>query len=158
MLYRVSSLFFRDEKKRTFAHQFMSFAIIGVGNTIIDFGIYTLLTRYTSVFSYHTSGKYFANVISFTIATTFSFYCNHTWTFRRTRRPPLAEIVMFYSTTMSGLVVNTGILFVLSSYFAVNDLIAKAFGTLFSMTWNFFLKKFWVFSKDEHRGAELVKA
>jgi putative flippase GtrA len=47
--------------------------------------------------------------------------------------------------------VNTGILFCLTYFVAVNDLVAKAFGTIFSMCWNFFLKKFWVFSKEEKK-------
>lgn len=144
-LFRGVGYVARTPAQQQTLHQFFTFALIGVGNTIIDFGIYTLLTRHTTIFDYHTSGRYVANVISFGIATTFSFYANRTWTFRRKNGPETGEVVRFYTTTISGLLWNTLILYVLSSVLGINDLVAKLFGTVFSMLWNFFFKKYWVF-------------
>lgn len=145
LLYRTAALVFRKEHRRRSGHQFLVFAVIGVVNTAIDLGIYTYLTRATATFSYETSGKYFANVISFTVATTFSFFANRSWTFRRTGPASAGEAVRFYATTLLGLAVNTGALFVLVAYAGTNDLVAKLFATVCSMIWNFSLNKLWVF-------------
>ncbi|MBI5003955.1 GtrA family protein [Candidatus Kaiserbacteria bacterium] len=135
------------DEHREMIRQFFTFAVIGVANTAIDFAIYGLLTRHVGVFDYRTPGRYVANVISFGIATTFSFYCNRIWTFRRRYPAQMTEVARFYTTTVSGLLWNTAILFVLSSMAGINDLIAKLCATLFSMIWNFFFKKYWVFAK-----------
>lgn len=145
MLYRAAGLVFRAEHRRRSGHQFLIFGTIGVMNTAIDFGIYTYLTRATAVFSYETSGKYFANIISFTAATTFSFFCNRAWTFRRKGKPSAGEAVRFYAAMLSGLVLNTGALYLLVAYAGTNDLVAKLFATVCSMIWNFSLNKIWVF-------------
>jgi len=144
-LFRCAGYITRTPAQQEALHQFSTFALIGIGNTIIDFAIYTLLTRHTEIFDYHTSGRYIGNVISFGVATTFSFYANRTWTFRRKQGPSTGETVRFYTTTISGLFWNTAILFALSSMVGINDLVAKLFATLFSMIWNFFFKKYWVF-------------
>ncbi len=127
--------------------QFLSFGIIGVTNTAIDLILYTWLTRAVPMFDYRTPGKYPANVIAFLAATTFSFYANRTWTFRRKGRPPAAEVGRFYATTLSGLTVNTGLLFVFSTFMGMNDLAAKVLSTVFSMVWNFAFTKMWVFAE-----------
>ena len=94
-------------------------------NTVIDFGIYYLLTRHTQLFDYRTPWKYAANSISFLTATTFSFWMNRTWTFRRGGRPTLAESLRFYATTLGGLLVNNSVLFVLNQFAGINPRRAK---------------------------------
>ncbi len=125
----------------------MTFAVIGVINTAIDFSIYILLTRHTRFFDYRTDWRYAANTISFLTATTFSFFVNRAWTFRRTAAPSWGEALRFYATTLSGLVINNGVLFLFSQIGGINDIVSKIFSTVFSMVWNFTFKKFWVFSE-----------
>jgi putative flippase GtrA len=144
-LYSLISRFLHTDKSRQTGHEFVKFAILGVFNTMIDFGIYTLLTRHTAFFDYHKPTKYLANAISFLIATTFSFYANRTWTFGRTDKPSMGEAARFYTTTLSGLLINSGVLFIGNQIFSINDLLAKVFSTIFSTIWNFTFKKFWVF-------------
>ncbi len=136
----------KSPARRESLHQFVKFALIGVVNTAVDFGIYTLLTRYTVAFDYHTARKYIANLISFLIATTFSFYANRSWTFRRTDKATLGEATRFYSTTVSGLFLNEILLLIMVRGFGIYDLIAKVFATFVTIFWNFLFKKFWVFT------------
>ena len=143
----------RSPERRETAEQFMRFAIIGVANTCIDFGIYYLLTRHTSFFSAERPTRYLANVISFCTATTWSFFANRTWTFGRTDRPTFGEAARFYATTISGLAINSGVLYVCSQVFAVNDLVSKVFSTVFSTVWNFAFKKLWVFVPETEKEA-----
>jgi putative flippase GtrA len=139
------SLFWKNKKTRDSVHQFIKFALIGFVNTFVDFGIYYLLTRHTSFFYYTKPTKYLANCISFLTATTMSFFANRAWTFGRRDRATLNEASRFYATTLSGLLINNGILFLLNHYFFVNDLVSKVFSTIFSTVWNFTFKKLWVF-------------
>lgn len=146
--YRLSARFFKSSEKIEAGRQFLTFAVIGIGNTIIDFGIYYVLTRHTEFFNYHTDWRYAANSISFLIATTFSFWANRSWTFRRKGWPTPMEALRFYTTTLGGLLVNNFVLFIFSSFIGINDLISKIFSTIFSTVWNFTFKKLWVFTPD----------
>lgn len=152
-LYRIAQLFFKTPESVETARQLFSFLIIGVGNTIIDFGLYYFLTRHTALFNYQTSWRYVANSVSFLIATTFSFWMNRSWTFRRTAPPTVPEFLRFYATTIGGLLINNVALFGLSSLVGINDLVAKVFSTLFSSAWNFVFKKLWVFTPATESGA-----
>ncbi|HEX4104534.1 MAG TPA: GtrA family protein [Candidatus Paceibacterota bacterium] len=149
IFYRISARFFVTPEKIEAGRQFLTFCVIGIGNTIIDFGIYYWLTRYTVFFNYETPRKYIANSISFLAATTFSFIFNRTWTFRQKARPSLNEVMRFYATTLSGLLINNGILFLFNQYGGLNDIVSKAFSTVFSTAWNFTFKKMWVFAPEE---------
>jgi putative flippase GtrA len=158
-LYKIARIFFKTPELIETARQLFTFIIIGVVNSVIDFGIYYFLTRHTTLFNYHTSWRYVANSISFLTATTFSFWMNRWWTFRRTEQPTMSEVLRFYTTTVGGLLVNNTILFSLSSFIGINDLVAKVFSTLFSSVWNFIFKKLWVFTpatqKDNNETAVL---
>lgn len=146
LFYRIAERFFKKPDRVEAGRQFLTFAVIGVMNTIIDFGIYYFLTRHTALFNYHTPWKYVANSISFLTATTFSFWVNRSWTFRRSGWPTLAETLRFYATTLGGLIVNNFVLFILSAFVGINDLVAKVFSTIFSTVWNFSFKRLWVFT------------
>ena len=145
------ALFIKNTARRQTVHEFIKFALIGIVNTFVDFGIYAYLTRHTSFFDYHKPTKYLANSISFMVATTFSFFANRTWTFGRRDRATVGEAARFYTTTLTGLLINNGILFILNHFFKVNDLVSKVFSTVFSTTWNFIFKKFWVFIPETER-------
>ena len=148
VFYRISRRFFMTEERIEAGRQFLTFAVIGVGNTIIDFGIYYMLTRHTAFFNYQTNWKYAANSISFLTATTFSFWMNRSWTFRRSGRPTTNEVLRFYATTLGGLLVNNFVLFILNGFVGINDLVAKVFSTVFSTVWNFSFKRLWVFTPE----------
>ena len=144
-LYNIANVFFTTTEGIETGRQFLTFAVIGIMNTIVDFGIYYFLTRHIAFFDYHTSRRYLANSISFLIATSFSFWLNRSWTFRRTGRPAFSELLRFYVTTLGGLFVNNLILLFFSGFIGMEDLIAKIFSTVFNTVWNFIFKKLWVF-------------
>lgn len=154
LFYRIGRYFFKKEESVEAARQFLTFAVIGTMNTVIDFGIYYLLTRHTALFDYRTPWRYAANSISFLVATTFSFWMNRSWTFRRDTPPTLSESVRFYATTLGGLLVNNTILFFFSSFGGINDLVSKVFSTFFSTAWNFVFKKLWVFTPETRPACE----
>jgi len=148
-LVRVLATFIKTESSRETVRQFIKFALIGVVNTGIDFGIYVILTRFIP-----TAIPYvLASVISFVIATTFSFFANRTWTFLRTDKATVGEAARFYATTLSGLALNSGLLYVLVRFLGVNDLLSKVFATVVTIFWNFLFKKFYVFVPKKEEGS-----
>lgn len=143
---KIISLVVKNPQKQRGLHQFVKFAILGVLNTIIDFSVYYILTRHTAYFHVDTAMKYVANILSFLVATTFSFFTNRTWTFEQTHKPTLGEAARFYSTTSTGIVLNSLLLLLLIKVFGIYDLVAKIFSTFVTIFWNFILKRFWVFA------------
>jgi putative flippase GtrA len=150
---KLIALVVTSERTRESLHQFVKFALIGVVNTAVDFGIYYMLTRYTTFFDVATPMRYLANIISFLVATTFSFFANRLWTFGRKDKATVGEAARFYATTLSGLGLSTLLLFVLVSLIGIHDLVAKIFTTIVTIFWNFLLKKFYVFTPTVDQSA-----
>jgi putative flippase GtrA len=134
-------LVFKDEGQQKAIHQFAKFCIIGVVNTLVDFGIYFLLTRFTGLRDY----IYVANTISFIIAATSSYYANRSWTFQIETKPEIREAAKFYGTAVSGFIINMATFFVCVSIFGWFDLFGKILATAVAIGWNFLVTKFWVF-------------
>lgn len=128
------------------ARQFYKFGIVGVSNTIVDFLVYVLLTRTLLFFSEH---FYLANVLSFSIAVTNSFYWNRKWTFRSTDSRRTLQYFKFFVVNIAGLGINTGLLYVLVRYADMYDVFAKILAIGVALFWNFFINRLWVFTEKE---------
>ena len=140
------------------------FGIVGILNTLIDFAIYNLGI---SLLRLPVIG---ANLISTTVAMSFSFIANKTFVFGSKDRRVFSQAVAFVTITAIGLyVIQNGVIFILkyrwswpldTGYnivkaigldslnrdFVINNG-AKAIGTLFSLTWNYLLYKKVVFTR-----------
>ncbi len=125
--------------------QGLKFCLVGAANTIIDFIIYYLLTRYTDFFGAH---FLIANTISFCAGTTFGFFAHRTWTFSQKHKPTMVEATKFYATTICALGLSQVLLFYLVQWMGLHDLAAKVFITLFVGTCVFMVKKFFVFKPE----------
>jgi putative flippase GtrA len=127
-------------------HQFARFFIVGVSNTLVDFAVYLLLTRFIPFFGqgYHI---YLANTVSFAAAATWSYYANRNWTFKQAHKATAGEATKFYLSTITAFLLNTAALFTVVHIFIGHDVIGKIVGSLVSMVWNFALNKLWVFKK-----------
>lgn len=117
------------------------FALIGSINTVIDFGIFFILSQLFSV------PIVVANIISTTVAFLFSFSMNKKYTFKTSNTDIRREFILFLIVTLAGLWILQNLVIVVSlpllSTFAVSDgmkvLIAKFFATVVSLIWNYFL-------------------
>ncbi len=120
--------------------QFAKFALVGVLNTAIDFGIYNILLHLTKV----SKGPelLFFNAISFSTASINSYYWNRGWVFHGTKK---ADFITFFAVTLIGLAINSAILFILTTFVhpivVTNSAqwanIAKVLATAVSLIWNF---------------------
>ena len=125
------------------ARQLVKFGFVGLSNTAIDFFVYLSLTRIWSFWAKH---FWLANVISFLVATTWSFFFNRHWTFKDSERGRLpSKYSKFVLVNLVGVGINTLILYLLVTYLGVYDIVAKAAAVAVVMFWGFFANKFWTF-------------
>lgn len=148
------------------ARQVGKFSLIGIFNTVIDFGIFNVLTQILLLAAIP------ANIVSTGTAMTFSFFANKLWVFRNRQQEFLNQAVQFVVVTLFGLwVIQNGVIFVLQNVWTwplelgaaivaalnldtvfsqkfVFDNGAKVIATGFSLVWNYLLYKKVVFKND----------
>jgi len=124
------------------AKEVIKFGIVGVANTCIDFSVYILLTRTIGFF-----GRYLilANIISFLVAVTNSYYWNRRWTFRSNDAKRVSQYSKFLIVNLFGMAINTGVLSLLVYKGHLYDVFAKICAVVVAMFWNYIINKIWVF-------------
>ncbi|HUD11921.1 MAG TPA: GtrA family protein [Candidatus Saccharimonadia bacterium] len=137
------------------------FAVVGIVNTVIDFGLYNILS----------SGAGFtlveANIVSTTVAMVFSFFANRHIVFNNKDGSLRRQVIRFFLVTAFGLyVLQTGTIKILTDVWVTplhgmlslahsagihgHDAVvtkngAKIIGTVISLTWNYIMYKQLVF-------------
>ncbi len=129
--------------QKEICRQFIKFCLIGLLNTIIDYSIYLFFSR--------SIGLYFlyANIISISVAMTFSFFANKYWTFQNKDKRLKTQYLKFAAVNVVYFFLNNSILFVLVTYLAVFDLLAKIIAIIIGLSWNFFVNRHWTFRNVE---------
>lgn len=144
--------------------QFMRFAIVGVFNTLIDFGV---LNGLLWLNGYPVGWRLLLyNALAFILASGNSYFLNKNWTFGDERPVTLSQVGLFFLLTAIGLLINCTVIYLLTSsgWFSLEVMpvvwvnLAKVAATLASMAWNFFSYRWWVFSVDSHAKASLSVA
>ncbi|MBI4101105.1 GtrA family protein [Candidatus Microgenomates bacterium] len=140
------------------------FGLVGVINTLIDFSVYNLMFAVVGL------PVIPSNLISTSVAMSFSFVANKTFVFGRRGGHILRQALLFIIITAFGLyVLQNSVIYIfkflwpepleighrvlarlgldfLSQEFVVNNG-AKALATLVSMTWNYLMYKRFVFNR-----------
>ena len=127
-------------KKMAILWQVAKFALVGVLNTAIDFGVLNFLiflTNYTQG-----TGIGLINVPSFSLAILNSYIWNRKWVFEKARE---GNFFTFVAVTVIGLLINTSVVVAVTTFIppafnlspTVWANVAKVFATVFSMIWNF---------------------
>lgn len=125
------------------------FLLVGMTNTIIDFGILFILNSLGLPILV-------ANIISTTTAFCFSFFANRKFTFRAIDGNLKRQIPLFIIVTLFGLwVLQTIVISLVSPVLsdlgitgALNTLVAKVVATVITLIWNYTLYSRLVFRKD----------
>lgn len=133
-------------RKHQSVRQFYKFAVVGVANTAIDFLIYLALTR---IFSFFADNFVLANIISFSVAVSNSFYWNRKWTFRSVDERHVRQYMKFFIVNVAGLGINTAVLYLLVTYAGFYDVLAKVIAIGVALFWNFFVNRMWVFREKK---------
>ncbi|MBU1178488.1 GtrA family protein [Patescibacteria group bacterium] len=134
--------------------QIVKFGLIGVSNTIVDFALLNFLMWVFKI----TSGSWMIvfNIVAFSAAVINSYVWNRFWTFKiKSREEVPEEFVKFLLISLVGALINSGIVFSGTTYFApLFSLSAglwangvKLIATGVAMVWNFIGYKLWAFKK-----------
>lgn len=155
-LIRLIRLF--DPKK------FLKFGVIGVLNTLVDFGVFYVMDRWvvgegptlvllgTAV----AAGLYISNAIAYVVANIHSFIWNKFWTFQKRDRVTRGEAARYLATSAGYLLISSLSLAVFSRALSApflagivpGDLVhvlAKLPTACVTIFYNYLMNKFWVF-------------
>ena len=122
--------------------KFIRYILVGVSNTVMDFGLYIGLTRGFTFWKEH---YLIANAVTFSIVVTWSFFVNKHWTFREPSLRHFKQYVKFLTVTMVGMGIAQGVLWGGVELFSLPDLFAKIIAGPFVVAWNFSMHRRWTF-------------
>jgi putative flippase GtrA len=129
------------------------FAAIGVLNTAVDFAVLNLLILLT----HHDQGLWLLplDAIAFLAGLINSYVLNGRFTFRNSGSGDPWRFIRFVAVNGVGLIINSLIVWALSPLLGViiSPLLAmnvsKVVATLFSLCWNYFAMKYWIFRREK---------
>lgn len=121
--------------------QFIRFAVVGCLNTLVDFGVFSLLK---GVFGIHYA---ICQVASYSSGTLNSYIFNKFWTFDNTKsqKKTAHEMIQFVVINLVSLSISLLGLKILINDYQINSYIAKIIVTVIAQAVNFCGYKFWVF-------------
>lgn len=114
------------------------FAVVGVANTLIDYGVFVLLAQVLGV------NVYLAQVVSYSCGILNSYIFNRSWTFRSQSRFFSPTLVRFLALNLAMLGISTGLL-ALFLHLGLPKLLAKAATVGVTMVLGFGANRLWVF-------------
>lgn len=131
--------------------QFIKFATVGLGNTILDWVVFSIFNLFLSQFGQ--LGRQAAKAGSYTIASASGFYFNRRWTFRSFDRSIYHQIGRFLVVSLIGLATNNLLFFLATAEvtLALPDIYGLVIATGGTAIWNFTANKFWTFGPGQTR-------
>lgn len=120
---------------------FWRFSIVGASNTILDYGLFYILTRRAHL------DALAANPVSVEIAIIWSFTWNSLWTFseRKVDKPFLVRFFIFNFVSLGALILSQISLLLLNKFVGIYDLLAKALTIPIVLVFNYLLNSRWTF-------------
>jgi putative flippase GtrA len=110
--------------------RFIRFGVVGVLNTLVDYGVFWALTHHGGVWLMG------ANTLSFSCAALNSYLLNKYWTFGHKTRPGLREFRNYIAVVLAGFAVSSLSLYILAH--GLGPYGAKAVSIALTMLWNYF--------------------
>src|SRR5436190_1522201 len=121
--------------------QFLRFAVTGVINTALDFGVLYLLVEFAHWLVPP------AKIISTSVGMLNSFFLNKYWTFRDHRNMTRKQVVQFLVISIIGLLLSTGLITLFVSLFNIWYIAANLLTVLIVLFWNFWANRQWTFNR-----------
>jgi putative flippase GtrA len=139
--------------------KFFRFAIVGTIGSVVDFGVFNLLTSALRLPAIPSS------VVSFSLAVINNFILNRNWTYPETRSTPITkQLFQFSIVSIAGLAIRTPLFAIIEKpliSMAANWLpnvltptiighnLSLAIVILVVLLWNFFINRKWTFKPSE---------
>ena len=125
--------------------QFVQFGLVGISNTVLHYLIYLVCTFIGLQYM-------LANFIAFTISVANSFYWNNKYVFKNEARVKRSLFFTFIKTYisygMTGILLNSALLYVEIDIWGINKLVAPIINLLITIPLNFAVNKFWAFKGE----------
>lgn len=128
--------------RRMLTERIFRYLVAGGCTTLINFGLYTALTRITGL------NENVSNIIAVCVSVLFAYIINKIFVFRsktESNRALLCEFAAFVGARGFTIGVDVGGLYVLHTLLGINDLIVKAGLTILIIALNYLISRFWVF-------------
>jgi putative flippase GtrA len=129
------------ESIENFFFKFLKFGVVGFSGLILDFGV-TYLAK--DVLKWN---KYVANSLGFILASISNYYLNRIWTFHSADPEIGWQFSKFLFVALVGLLINNGIVYLLTERFRINFYIAKFGAIVIVFFWNFFVNYIYTFTR-----------
>jgi putative flippase GtrA len=153
-------------QKIAVVYQIAKFAVIGVGNVLVDLGVLSLITMlYSSYLKIESKDAMIGIItfyslfksVSFIVANINSYFWNKHWTFDQgEKKQTKSEFIQFFAVSVVGFLINVfvaSVVFnmILGSLVGMTGgqlgLIGAMAGSIAGLAWNFIGYKLWVFKK-----------
>lgn len=126
--------------------EIIRYLIIGVLTTIVSLVIYYVLT-YTILNPNNTIELQIANILSWVVSVTFAYFTNRQFVFQKKDKFNFKEMISFYLSRVSTLLLDMLLMYILVSILKFNDKIIKILVQVIVIVLNYILSKFIVFNK-----------
>jgi len=146
-------------------NQFVKFAIVGGGATVVDYLVFFLFSRVLigGLFSGQTL-KQISKSLSFIVSAAVNYYFNRQWTFASHDKNVATQTLKFYVVATVGLVFNNFIFYIVTTTgffgwisndekvwamitYSPADIWGLICATGIVLFWNFFMNRAWTFKK-----------
>lgn len=128
--------------KKNVIKEFFKFVSVGLVGTFLNISFFYYLTEYAGIY-YMISA-----VFAFLVVVTSNFIFNKIWTFKeKLKESVLKKYALFYSVSITALLVNLLFLFVFTEIFGMYYVISQILAIGIALTINFMGNKIWTFSK-----------
>lgn len=132
------------EKLKKLFFQAVKFGLVGVVNTLVDYGVYTLLL----FIPFFKENYVLAQVLGYSVGLINSLVLNKRWTFSQREPMTKGQLASFLLVNLAALAVSTGILILTQENLQLNRYVGKIIATVGSMAVNFLGNKLLVFRKS----------
>jgi dolichol-phosphate mannosyltransferase len=123
----------REEEK------IIRFIMVGFSGIIVNMGVLYVLTSVLGIF------YLISSLVAIELSILNNFLWNDRWTFSGDARhrllDPWQRLGLYHLVSAGGIVINLGLLFVLTEFFGVYYLISNIIGIMAAFSWNFLLNR-----------------
>lgn len=109
----------------------LKFSVVGLSGMVIDFGLTWLLKEKVKI------NAYLANSAGFIAAASSNYLWNRLWTFGSNSSEITREYFSFVLIAIIGLLINNGVIYLLTKRWKMNFYLAKLFAIAVVTLWNF---------------------
>ena len=125
-----------NKKQRELLEQILSFVVVGVIATLIDWVIYFICCNYIKI------DPLISNIISFSVSVVYNFWASCKYVFNVNKeKDRKKQFVVFIVFALIGLLLNELILYVFIKLLSWNFMLVQVMGTAIVMVFNFVTRK-----------------